>query len=195
VEADDTEVLPPAEPEKRRTRGRRQVVEWILLVVGALVVALLIKTFLFQAFYIPSASMVPTLRENDRVLVNKLSYRLHDVHRGDIVVFEAPPGADDGVDDLVKRVIGLPGEEISFRDNRVYVEGEPLDEGYLPEGTLTQPTCDVAETVAVPPGEYWMMGDNRMSSRDSRCFGAIPEDDIIGRVFVRIWPLGRIGFM
>jgi signal peptidase I len=178
--------------QARRRRRTRHVVEWVLLVGGALVIALLIKTFLFQAFYIPSESMVPTLEENDRVLVNKLSYRLHDVHRGDIVVFEAPEGqAQDGVNDLVKRVVGLPGDTVEGRDGRVFVNGEPLEEDYLPDGTETS-TFGPQE---VPAGSYFVMGDNRQASRDSRFFGAIPEDDIVGRVFVRIWPPTRIGFM
>src|SRR5204863_7775149 len=107
---------PTPVPDSSKRGGRdsvRVAAEWIGLVVLALVIALLIKTFLFQAFFIPSESMVPTLRVHDRVLVNKLSYKLHPVHRGDIVVFKAPEGSDPGIDDLVKRVIGLPGETVS----------------------------------------------------------------------------------
>lgn len=180
-----------AEPKPSR-RGTRQLLEWLLLVAAALGIALLIKAFLFQAFYIPSESMVPTLLKNDRVLVNKLSYRLHDVHRGDIVVFEAPEGQEQGdVKDLVKRVIGLPGEQIESKDGRVYVDGRPLEEGYLPPGTVSEglpPT-------RVPADSVFVMGDNRSQSRDSRVFGPIPQDDIVGRVFVRIWPPSRIAFM
>ena len=184
------EMLPP-HSGGRRGRGTKQIVEWVLLIAGALAIALLIKAFLFQAFYIPTESMVPTLQKNDRVLVNKLSYRLHDVNRGDIVVFEAPEGADNDVKDLVKRVIALPGETVEGKDGRVYVDGEPLDEGYLPQGTVTGDF----PPQQVPPDTYWVMGDNRPSSHDSRFFGVIPEDDIVGRVFVRIWPLTRVGFM
>ena len=103
----------------------------------ALIIALLIKTFLFQAFYIPSESMVPTLKIHDRVLVNKLSYQLHSVHRGDIVVFKAPAGSDPGIDDLVKRVIGLPGETVSGHGGHVYINGKQLNEPYLPKGMYT----------------------------------------------------------
>lgn len=185
------ETLPPTTTRRNANRGTRQVIEWLLLILGALLIALLIKSFLFQAFYIPSESMVPALQENDRVLVNKMSYRLGDVSRGDIVVFEAPPGTDDGIKDLVKRVIGLPGETVEGRDGTVYVDGRPLDEGYLPEGTVTG--AFAPETV--PPDQYWVMGDNRPASRDSRYFGFVPEDDLVGRVFVRIWPITRIGIM
>jgi signal peptidase I len=185
------ETLPPTTTRRKTNRGTRQIVEWLLLIVGALLIALLIKGFLFQAFYIPSESMVPTLQEDDRVLVNKMSYRLHDVNRGDIVVFEAPPGTEDGIDDLVKRVVGLPGETVEGRDGTVYVDGQPLDEGYLPEGTVTG--AFAPETV--PPDHYWVMGDNRPASRDSRYFGFVPEGDIVGRVFVRIWPITRVGIM
>jgi signal peptidase I len=186
---------PESEPVARAKRGTRQVIEWMLLIAAALALALLIKAFLFQAFYIPSESMVPTLNKNDRVLVNKLSYKLHDVHRGDIVVFTAPEGEEDGVKDLVKRVIGLPGDNIAFRDGVVYVNGSQLEEDYLPDGTITSQTCNVAAEVTVPANSYWVMGDNRQASKDSRCFGAIPEGDIVGRVFFKMWPLSDLGFL
>ena len=137
---DGGDVLPSADVGKarRRSNGTRQAIEWGVLVVGALVIALLIKTFLFQAFYIPSASMDPTLKVHDRVLVNKLSYHLHPVHRGDIVVFHAPPQEETAqIKDLVKRVIGLPGDTIEARDNHVYINDRLLNEPYLPKGTIT----------------------------------------------------------
>jgi signal peptidase I len=179
----------------RKHSGTRQVVEWLIVVGAALLVALIVRVFLFQAFFIPSESMTPTLEKHDRVIVNKLSYKLHDVHRGDIIVFKTPPGQDDGVNDLVKRVIGLPGETVEFRDGSVFVNGKQLDEHYLPDGTVTAPTCGVATSVTVPAGHYWVMGDNRTQSKDSRCFGAIPKGDIVGRAFFRFWPLSRIGIL
>jgi signal peptidase I len=188
--ADDSDA-----PPQRKRSGTRQTIEWVLLIVGALAVALLIKAFLFQAFYIPSESMVPTLNKNDRVLVNKLSYKLHDVHRGDIVVFTAPPGEDSSIKDLVKRVIGLPGDKVAFRDGTVYVNDKPLDEDYLPEGVVTTPICGVEPEVTVPPDNYWVMGDNRTASSDSRCFGPIPEGHIVGRAFFKMWPLTDLGFL
>ena len=187
---------PASEPDETRQRsGTRQVIEWLLLIAAALALALLIKAFLLQAFYIPSESMVPTLETNDRVLVNKLSYKLHDVNRGDIIVFEAPEDEDQDVKDLVKRVIGLPGDQVEFREGSVYVNGAPLEESYLAPGTVSSQSCGVAASVSVPPNSYWVMGDNRGASKDSRCFGAIPEGDIVGRVFFKMWPLSDIGFM
>lgn len=194
VEEPPVEPAAPAETRarKRARRRRRIAVEWVVLVVGALAIALFLRAFLFQAFYIPSESMLPTLEVGDRVLVNKLSYRLHDVHRGDIVVFEAPPGQETAtVKDLVKRVVGLPGETVEARDGNVYVDGRLLEEPYLPSETRTEdfPPTDV------PPSSYFVMGDNRSASKDSRVFRAIPESSIVGRVFVRIWPLDRLGFL
>jgi signal peptidase I len=183
---------------RKKRSGAKTAVEWVLLIGSALVIALLIKAFLFQAFYIPSDSMVPTLQTDDRVLVNKLSYRLHDVNRGDIVVFKAPPGADPKVKDLVKRVIGLPGETVEHRDGRVYVDGQVLKESYLPRGTRTdcaQFKADCFPSGPIPEDHYWVMGDNRGFSKDSRAFGTIEKDDIVGRVFVRIWPLNRIDLL
>ncbi len=168
----------------------RSVVEWIAVVVGALVVALLVQSFLFQAFYIPSESMSPTLEKGDRVLVNKLSYDLHDVHRGDVVVFERPPNEPQSTTkDLIKRVIGLAGEVIEARSGSVYVDGDRLDEGYLPDGTTT---VDLPRQ-RVPDGHVFVMGDNRGASFDSRRFGAIDEDLIVGRAFVLFWPLNHLG--
>ena len=169
----------------------RVAFEWIGLVVLALIIALLIKTFLFQAFYIPSESMVPTLKVHDRVLVNKLSYKLHPVHRGDIIVFTAPPNTDPGINDLVKRVVGLPGETVSAHGGHVYIDGKELSEPYLPAHMYTS---DFSEP-KLPPNSYWVMGDNRINSKDSRAFGPITKGKIVGRVFVRIWPLNRLDLM
>ncbi len=229
-DGDETAVLPtpvdtaseraatPAASRRRRSRGQRLLIEWTLLIAAALVIALVIKSFLFQAFYIPSESMVPTLNVSDRVLVNKLSYDFHDVNRGDIIVFEAPECVrSDDIKDFVKRVIGLPGETITADpDGTVLVNGRRLKEPYLPDGTITSmsaiPPSDVSckdspgsvscEAPAngepgcvVPPGTVLVLGDNRGSSKDGRVFGAIDQDVIVGRVFVRIWPIGDIGFL
>jgi signal peptidase I len=174
----------------RRARTRKQTIEWVLLIGGALLLALLIKTFLVQAFYIPSESMYPTLKTHDRVLVNKLSYKLHDVHRGDIVVFTKPEKEVSDIKDLVKRVIGLSNETIEAHDNHIYVNGRRLSEKYLPRGTVTSDF----EPVKIPDGRIWVMGDNRTRSEDSRVFGPIRESSIVGRVFVRIWPPNRLHF-
>ncbi|HEV2767111.1 MAG TPA: signal peptidase I [Acidimicrobiales bacterium] len=164
----------------------RNVVEWLTILGGALVVALVVTRFLVQAFFIPSLSMFPALDEDDRVLVNKLSYRLHDIHRGDLIVFQRP--SDDGpgqVKDLIKRVVALGGERIEARDGRVLINGKPLPEPYLPAGVQTTNL----EPLVVPDGHVFVMGDNRGDSRDSRFFGPLPEDLVIGRAFVKVWPL------
>jgi signal peptidase I len=192
--ADDGDVLPAPDVSKarRRSNGTRQTVEWVLLVMGALLIALVIKTFLFQAFYIPSASMDPTLKVHDRVLVNKLSYHLHPVHRGDIVVFKAPKEERTAeIKDLVKRVIGLPGDTLEARDGHIYVNDRLLKEPYLPKGTVT----DNLPRQVIPAGSYFMMGDNRGESSDSRVFGPIKRSTIIGRAFIKMWPLTRLGFL
>jgi signal peptidase I len=200
----------PRENEKKRNT-KRAILEWGILIVAAIVIAIVIKTFLFQAFYIPSASMEPTLQIGDRVLVNKLSYDLHDVHRGDIVVFAAGPNqrwhhAD--IDDLVKRVIALPGETVTqCEGTRVCIDGRLLHESYLPkvngvviptENFSSVPGCDADSPengCKVPPGEVFVMGDNRTNSQDARANGPVKESSIVGRVFLRIWPPGRIGLM
>jgi signal peptidase I len=196
--APDPEPGPEPEPRpdratrlrQRRTRTRRQTVEWVLLIGGALVLALVLRTFLVQSFYIPSDSMDPTLKVHDRVLVNKLSYKLHDVHRGDIVVFSKPPNEVSDIKDLVKRVIGLPNETVEGHDNHIFINGKQLDEKYLPAGTRTS----TFDPVKVPSGRVWVMGDNRTRSEDSRVFGPIRESSIVGRVFVRMWPPNRLHF-
>jgi signal peptidase I len=180
------DVEPGPEPARRSTRN---AVEWVAIVIGALVVALVVKTFLIQAFFIPSLSMYSTLDKGDRVLVNKLSYHVHDIHHGDIVVFERPPGvADDGIKDLIKRVIGLPGDVIESRNGIIYRNGKALHETYLDKGITT----DNLERQKIAPGQLFVMGDNRNNSQDSRYFGPIDQDLVVGRAFVRVWPLPHI---
>jgi len=126
------------------------------------------------------------------VLVNKLSYRMHDVHRGDVVVFERPPGiaGESNIHDFIKRVIALPGDTVESRNDEIYVNGHRLREPYLPSGTKTIPPV---EKQVVPKGRYWVMGDNRTNSSDSRVFGTITKKSIVGRAFVQVWPISHIG--
>lgn len=194
----ETEPPSPAEatdPRAEPPGGRnltKSIVEWALVIGGALLVAFLIKTFLFQAFYIPSESMEPTLIRNDRVIVNKLSYSLHDVNRGDVIVFDRPPNEPASeIDELIKRVIGLGGETIEGRDGAIYIDGRRLVEPYLPAGS----DAGTFAPVQIPDGHVFTMGDNRGNSRDSRFYGPIDEDLIVGRAFVRVWPVGRLGFL
>ena len=181
-----------AEGDEAGGSGRyRSLIEWIAVVGGALVVALVIKTFLIQAFFIPSSSMESTLQIGDRVLVNKLSYDFHDVNRGDLVVFERPDGNDGGTRDLIKRVLALPGETIEGRNGTVLVDGRVVDEPYLDDDVATS---DFAP-VTVGDDQVFVMGDNRGDSSDSRAFGPIEESDIVGRAFLRVWPLTDLGFL
>lgn len=170
---------------------------------------MLVKTFLVQPFWIPSESMLPTIEVNDRVMVNKLAYRLGEPQRGDIVVFRDPraPELEEslpeavirsvleavgvrtrGRDDLIKRVIGLPGEAVEIMGNQVLIDGVPLDEPYLQE-------VDMPDEGPFQVGEdqVFLMGDNRNSSFDSRRFGPVPLDQVIGEAFLTIWPLSNFG--
>jgi signal peptidase I len=185
---EQTDAKAPLPEDVQPNRRMRNALEWLLIVGGALITALLVKTFLLQAFFIPSLSMSPTLDKGDRVLVNKFSYDLDDVDRGDLVVFERPPEEPSGIKDLIKRVVGLPGDTIESRDGVVHVNGEAIEEDYLEDGVRTD---NLPEQV-VPEGQVFVMGDNRENSLDSRVFGPIDADLIVGRAFVRVWPLTRL---
>jgi signal peptidase I len=218
--ARDEFVLGPKAPKKRsapskRARGRDRgllafVRELPVLIILAFALALVLKTFVVQAFYIPSGSMEPTLMPGDRVLVNKV---LYEPHRGDIVVFEDPSGQqpDRGVvggflhwlseglgfarppnEDFIKRVIGLPGETVELRDGNLYVDGERVQQPYLKGPPDTRPYGPKT----VPPDTVLVLGDNRLYSNDSRFgLGFVPIDKIVGKAFVTIWPPSRIGWL
>ena len=175
--------------------GWRWFVEWVAILVIAVVIAVVLRLFVVQTFYIPSGSMLPTLQIGDRILVNKLSYRIHGIHRGDIVVFTRPPLEPPQYQDLVKRVIGLPGETIQAVGGRITIDGKPLAEPWLTPAMQhsTYPTpdgrpFDLAQPFTIPAGEIFVMGDNRTNSADSRTFGPIPESTIVGKVDLIIWP-------
>jgi signal peptidase I len=200
-------------PEAGREKPRKGsfLREIPILVLIALVIAILVKTFLVQAFYIPSGSMEPTLQVGDRVLVNKLAYHLGDIHRGDVIVFQNPDPAQvpkrnwfsaavhwlgQGLgfqqpedEDLIKRVIGLPGDTVTARDGQVYVNGEKISEPYLAPDTTTS----MSRSWTVPSGDLFVLGDNRANSADSRFFGFVPKGKVIGRAFVIIWPPSDMG--
>ena len=185
-----------------------------LLVGAALVITLLVKGFLAQAFFIPSASMEPQLTKGDRVVVSRVSYRLHDIRRGDVIVFPSPavPAPKEGLierlandvlesvalrdpgdRELIKRVIGLPGETIEGKGGHVLINGQRLVEPYL---APTVTTGDFAP-VQVPEGRVFVMGDNRSNSHDSRFsdIGPIDVDTVVGRAIARVWPPGRTAFL
>jgi len=188
---------PDSRRRRRRRRARRWAYEWVAIVLVAVLAAFVLRTFVVQTFYIPSASMTPTLQVGDRIVVNKLSYHLHAVHRGDIIVFRRPPNEDCAgppVPDLVKRVIGLPGETISDRNGTVYINGKALDQTWLPKHTSTTFTGTFAP-VKIAANHYFVMGDDRTNSCDSRDWGTVPSSYIVGRVELRIWPLSRLAIL
>ena len=196
VAADDAETgeAVRADLNEKQRSQMRAVWEWIFVVVIAIGAAMLIRLFLFQQYYIDGPSMQTTLMPQDRVLVNKMSYKLHDIHRGDVIVFDRVTNQVQH-DDLIKRVLGLPGETLEIRSCIVYINGVQVDEPYLnPEQTSQiEPSArcgshtDMAP-IEVPEDMVFVMGDNRVQSFDSRDFGPIDTDKVRGRAFVVIWP-------
>ena len=205
--------VPPETPEAKTPR-KSFARELPVLVAVALALALLLKTFVVQAFYIPSPSMLPTLERGDRILVNRLAYRLGDIRRGDIVVFTDPQANEDrgvvggflhwlvdglgvaSTDDFVKRVIGLPGDAVEIRNGAVFVNGSRIEEPYL------NPNHDSRGfgPITVPPGMLFVLGDNRVDSGDSRFpppegTGYVPVDHVVGKVSVIVWPPSRVGWV
>ena len=216
----DGPVEPPApERPERRSRnpvdrltrglpnGLRITVDWVVTIAGAILIVLAIKAWVVNPYRIPSSSMEPTLhcarpangceaRFSDRVLANRFLYRFRDPKRGEIVVFETPPAARarcGAGGTFVKRLIGLPGERVELRNeggsSYVYIDGRKLDEPYIhPDRRDTRGP----ETFTVPQGQYFMMGDNRAQSCDSREWGSVPRENLIGKVFATYWPPNRI---
>jgi signal peptidase I len=196
-------------PIDRLTRGLphpvRVALDWILTLAVAFAVVLTLKVEVANPYRIPSSSMEPTLRcakpaagcdatFSDRVIANRLAYRFRDPHRGDIVVFTAPPAAKQRCTEggtFVKRIIGLPGEVVSERGGFVYIDGKRLNEPYVQGSRRDNETQTWAR---IPKGEYFMMGDNRADSCDSRQWGPVPRANLIGPVLLTYWPLDRISF-
>ena len=168
-------------------RGAKAFFDWALVVVIALVVALGVRTFLLAHFVVEGSSMYSTLETGDRVFVNKVSYRLHDPNRGDVVVLHEIRGTTER--DLIKRVIAVGGEEVEMRSCEVRIGGQLLIEPYLDPTVVTPGNCggDFGP-ILVPEGTVFVMGDNRAGSQDSRTLGPVLLDDIVGRAFVVFWP-------
>jgi signal peptidase I len=187
----------PGQRPPRRRRWRRRLIETVVTILVAVLLAGLARAFVFQAFWIPSASMVPTLGVYDRVLVQKAFFSWPDVREGDIVVFSEPPLDHCGgeVGDLVKRVIALPGQTIYSAGNSIYVDGRLLAEPYLPsDDPLGPPIASSQHPFRVPPGKFYMLGDNRADSCDSRYWGPIKGSSIVGKVVLTWWHNGRPDF-
>lgn len=180
----------------KRSLAFKQLVEWVVVIAIALLVATVIRLFFLQQFYISGPSMETTMFSDNRVLVNKLAYQIGEIDRGDVVVFDRATmnGTEVEHDDLIKRVIALGGEQIEIKKCVVYIDGEELSEPYLPkrDTELADPSsrCGTAdmEMQTIDIGSIFLMGDNRPQSFDSRMFGAINGELVVGQAFVLIWP-------
>ena len=201
-----------------RTKEKKQspaasLIELVTIVAVALGLALGIQAFLVKPFRIPSESMVPTLAVGQRVLVDRVSERFGDPDRGDVMVFKPPRGADDNVcgaenpegqpcprptqdrsdTNFIKRVVALPGERLKVVNNRVYINGRRQDEPFINKGTPCDQLCNLEQEITIPKDHYFMMGDNRGASADSREWGPVPKKWMIGKAFVTYWPPSKIG--
>ncbi len=193
----------------RLPRRLRIAVDWLVTIVGAVAIVLAIKAWVINPYRIPSSSMESTLhcarpapgcesRFSDRVLANRFVYHFRDPQRGDVIVFETPPAAKakcGAGGTFVKRIVGLPGERVGIRLRRgaayVYIDGKRLEEPYIENDRRD---IGPEETFRVPADHYFVMGDNRSQSCDSRVWGSVPEDNLIGKVFMTYWPPQRISF-
>ncbi|MCL2817180.1 MAG: signal peptidase I [Clostridiales bacterium] len=172
-------------------KNLRFVKDFGVIILSALVMAFLLQAFVFDTRFVPTASMHPTVAEGDRLINNKLTYRFSGPKRGDIVVF-APPAELEKSDDLLKRIIGLPGETVEIKDGKVYINDEPLDEPYITEAYAPKYTFGPA---TVPEGHYFVLGDNRNNSKDSHEWEDpfLPRENIKGKVWLRFEPFERFG--
>ncbi|OAT79512.1 signal peptidase I [Desulfotomaculum copahuensis] len=184
IEEADRNAGPVPEPAGKKSA----LGELLESVIIAVVLAAVIRLFILAPFYIPSGSMEPTLLVNDRIIVSKLAYHLGEPHRGDIVVFKYPL---DPSRDFVKRLIAVGGETVELRNSHLYINGREMPENYLPPGM----TFANFGPKKVPKGSYFMLGDNRNNSDDSRVWGPLPRQDIIGKAIMIYWPLDRIGLL
>ncbi len=187
----DTGQAPDPRPRRERSSAW-WAFEWLCVIALALLLALGVRTYVIQTFYIPSGSMEPTLNVGDRILVFKLAYDVTNPAIGDVVVFKAPPAekcGDPSVTDLVKRIVGLPGQTIWSERNTIYLDGKPLRQDWPHYRLLLTPIT----RQLIAPNHYFMMGDNHPASCDSRDWGQLPRSDIIGKVVLKIWPLSQFG--
>ncbi len=181
-------------PPRRRRNTRRWIVEWVVIVLVAVGVAFGVRTFVAQTYYVPSTSMWPTLKAGDRIVVSKI---YGAIEPGDIIVFKRPPAEHCGgppVPDLVKRVIGLPGQTVSAHGGKVYITGKLQKEPWLPRTDPTKTVTTMTHPVKVPQGDYFVMGDNRVDSCDSRTWGPVKSSYVVGKVFLILWPPSQLRF-
>jgi len=167
--------------------------EIIKIVVIALVIVIPVRYFLFQPFLVNGQSMEPNFENGDYLIIDEISYRFHDPQRGEVIVFSAPPNPSTR---YIKRIIGLPGETIEIKEGKIFVikeNTEVLDESqYLPKGLETQSGVQ-GDKFSVPEDKFFVLGDNRQVSSDSRIWGLLPRQNIIGRVYLRLWPFKEVG--
>jgi len=163
--------------------------EWVFIIAIAFLLSIVIRTYVLDTRIVPTGSMLPTIQLQDRLIVDKFVYKFKPLERGDVIVFKAPDSADEDLD-LVKRLIGLPGEEVQIKDGKVWIDGKCLNEPYV-----SSPPNYEYGPVVVPEGQYFFLGDNRNQSKDSHIWGFMPSENVLGRVWVRYWPLSGIGHL
>ncbi len=193
--SDDLKINPhghdnPKQPQRQEREEENVWVELVKTLITAFFLAFGIRTFVAEARYIPSESMLPTLEVNDRLIIEKVSYHFKLPQRGDVVVFEPTEilQQQNFKDAFIKRVIGLPGETIEVKNGTVFVNGEPLSEKYIEE----EPKYDYGPEI-VPENQYLLLGDNRNNSYDSHYWGFVPRSNFIGKAAIRFWPPNRLG--
>lgn len=168
---------------------RREILEWAGLLLIAWIASFLVRTYILDTRVVPTGSMLPTIQLQDRLMVDKIFFKFSSLRRGDVVVFKAPPAAEES-EDLVKRIIGLPGENLAVQDGKVWINNQPLSETYIKE-----PPNYLYGPVKIPENSYFVMGDNRNNSKDSHIWGFLPKGNITGRVWIRYWPLQHFGHL
>lgn len=184
---------PVAEPPRPRRRTN-WLVETIITVVLALALYLVIQAFLVQTYRVEGRSMDDSLHDGQHLLIDKLTPRFDDYSRGDVVVLHPPDEPEDSTP-FIKRVIGVAGDHLELRDGTVWIDGIEIDEPYLAPGSVTEPGFDDTTDWDIEEGEVFVMGDNRLDSRDSREFGTVETSEIVGRAWLRFWPLDQLGIL
>lgn len=176
-----------------KDRIRREIREWTEAILVALILTLVIRTFVVQAFKIPSESMYPTLMVGDKLFVNKFIYRFRDPQRGEVIVFKYPENPSK---DFIKRVIGIPGDSVEIRNGSIFINDKKwIHPDEIRENLYynQEPYAGAGQKLVIPTDAYFVLGDNSISSRDSRYWGFVPKDLLVGKAFVRWWPLNRMG--